>query len=171
MISCISIYDLSFANKHSYTSTPYTFRSFESSNRSQNHYTKNNWPNFNNVTTLDDEEWAEEDIKEFTKLMENSEKDWKPFSEELETIDLGTKQERKELKIGTLITAKERERLISLLHEYTDVFAWTYAEMPGLDTGIVVHKIPLIEGSMSVKQKNKRMRPNMLLKVKAEIQK
>ena len=84
-----------FANKHSYTSTPYTFRSFESSNRSQNHYTKNNWPNFNNVTTLDDEEWAEEDIKEF---MENSEKAWKPFSEELETIDLGTKQEKKGVK-------------------------------------------------------------------------
>ena len=108
MRSCIFIHDMSFANKHSYTSTPYTFRSFESSNHSQNHYTKNNWPKFNNVTTLDDEEWAEEDIKEFTRLMENSEKAWKPFSEELETIDLGTKQKKKELKIGALITTEEK---------------------------------------------------------------
>ena len=162
---------MSFANKHSYTSTPYTFRSFESSNRSQNHCTKNNWPNFNNITTIDDEEWAEEDIKEFTKLMENSEKAWKPVSEELEIINLGTKQGEKELKIGTLITNEEREKLISLLREYSDVFAWTYAEMPGLDTDIVVHKIPLKEGSVPIKQKTRRMRPNMLLKVKAEIQK
>ena len=79
------IYDMSSASKHSYTNTLYTFKSFESSNRSQNHYTKNNWPNFNNVTTLDDEEWAEEDIKEFTRLMENFKKAWKPFSEKLET--------------------------------------------------------------------------------------
>ena len=90
MRSCIFIYDISFANNCSYTNTHYTFRSFENPNHSQNYYTKNNWPNFNNVTTLDDEEWAEEDIEEFTRLMENSEKTWKPFSEELETVDLGT---------------------------------------------------------------------------------
>ena len=116
------IYDMSSASKHSYTNTLYTFKSFESSNRSQNHYTKNNWPNFNNVTIVDDEEWAEEDIKEFTRLMENSKKAWKPFSEELNIINLGTKQEKKELKIDTLITTKERGKLISLLHEYTNVF-------------------------------------------------
>ena len=84
---------------------------------------------------------------------------------------MGNKQEKKELKIGTLVTTEERNRLVSLLHEYADVFAWTYVDMPDLDTDIVVHKIPLIEGSKPVKQKTRRMRPDMLLKVKSEIQK
>jgi len=120
---------------------------------------------------MDDEEWGEEDIREFTKLVENSEKAWEPASEKLEVINLGNKQEKKELKIGTLVTTEERNKLVSLLHEYADVFAWTYADMPGLDTDIVVHKIPLIEGSKPVKQKTRRMRPDILLKVKSEIQK
>jgi len=120
---------------------------------------------------MGDEEWEEEDIKKFIRLVENSEKSWEPVSEKLEVINLGNEQEKKELKIGTLVTTKERNILVSLLHEYTDVFAWTYADMPGLDTNIVVHKISLIEGSKLVKQKTKRIRPDMLLKVKAKIQK
>jgi len=120
---------------------------------------------------MDDEEWREEDIKEFTKLVENSEKSWEPTSEKLEVMNLGNEQEKKELKIGTLVTTEERNRLVSLLHEYADVFAWTYADMPGLDTDIVVHKIPLLEGSKPIKHKTRQIRPDMLLKVKAEIQK
>jgi len=123
------------------------------------------------MIAMDDEEWGEEDIREFTKLVENFEKAWEPASKKLEVINLGNKQETKELKIGTFVTTEERNRLVSLLHKYADVFAWTYTDMPGLDTDIVVHKIPLIERSKLVKQKTRRMRPDMLLKVKSEIQK
>jgi hypothetical protein len=52
-----------------------------------------------------------------------------------------------------------------------DVFAWSYADMPGLDIDIVVHRVPLIEGCKPVKQKLRRTRPDILLKVKAEIEK
>jgi hypothetical protein len=119
------------------------------------------------MIAMDDEEWGEEDIREFTKLVENSKKAWEPTNEKLEVINLGNKQEKKELKIGTLVTTEERNRLVSLLHKYADVFAWTYTDMPDLDTDIVVHKIPLIERSKPVKQKTKRMCPDMLLKVKS----
>jgi len=74
---------------------------------------------------MDDEEWGEEDIREFTKLVENSEIAWEAASEKLEVINLENKQEKKELKIGTLVTTEERNRLVSLLHEYADVFSWT----------------------------------------------
>lgn len=69
------------------------------------------------------------------------------------------------------ITVKEKDGVVSLLQEYADVFAWSYVDKPNLDTGIVVHKIPLIEGSKPVKQKSRRMHSNILLKVKAKIQK
>jgi hypothetical protein len=52
---------------------------------------------------------------------------------------LGIEQDKKELKIDTFITVEEINDLISLLQEYKDVFSWTYTNMPGLDTDIMVH--------------------------------
>ena len=46
-----------------------------------------------------------------------------------------------------------KEKLIDLLREYSDVFAWSYQDMLGLDTDIVVHRLPLREKCASVKQK------------------
>jgi hypothetical protein len=43
--------------------------------------------------------------------------------------------------------------------------------MPGLDTNIVVHKILLVEGYKSVKQKLRRIHPNILIKSKIKIKK
>ena len=85
---------------HFYTNTPYIFESFESFNHSQNYHS---------ITALDDEEWAKEDIKEFTKLVAKFKKAQKPFSEELETINLGTKQEKKELKSVPLLRLKKEK--------------------------------------------------------------
>jgi len=59
--------------------------------------------------------------------------------------------------------------LVALLQKYVDIFAWSYADMLGLDTEIVVHRLPFIEGCRSVKQKLRRTRPDVLLKVKEEI--
>jgi len=85
--------------------------------------------------------------------------------------NVGTEQDKRELKTGTLITTEERCSLTALLQEYMDVFAWSYADMPGLDIDIVVHRVPLIEGCKPVNQKLRRTRPDILLKVKAEIKK
>jgi hypothetical protein len=48
---------------------------------------------------MGDEEWEEEDMKEFTRLVENSKKTWKPASEELEVINLGTEQKKKKKRV------------------------------------------------------------------------
>jgi hypothetical protein len=60
-----------------------------------------------------------------------------------------------------LIAADVKNELVALLQEYVDIFSWSDADMPSLDIEKVVHKLPLIEGCKSVKQK--------LLKVKEEI--
>jgi hypothetical protein len=118
---------------------------------------------------MDKEECGEEDIEEFTKLIEQPEHAWKPTKKDLELINVGTEHNKRELKIGRLITADMKNELVALLREYADIFAWSYADMPGLDTEIVVHKLPLIEGCKSIKQKLRRTRPDVLLKVKEEI--
>ena len=61
--------------------------------------------------------------------------------------------------------------MIDLLQDYNDVFAWSYQDMPGLDTDIVVHRLPLREECMPVKQKLRRVKPEMLLKIKEEVKK
>jgi len=130
------------------------FRNPESGSSTTSHIfsIKNKWPNFNeHVIMMEEEEWDEINIREFTKLVEQHEKTWESAAEELETINVGSDQSKKELKIETLITPKQRAKLTALLHEYADVFAWSYEDMPGLNTNIVVHKIPLEEGCKPVK--------------------
>ena len=120
---------------------------------------------------MEEEEGDENNIKEFTKLVEQHEKTWEPAAEELKIINVGCDQSKKELKIGTLITPKQTAELSVLLHEYSDVFAWSYKDMPGLNTNIVVHKIPLEEGCKPVKQKLRRAHSDTWIKVKAELKK
>nr|XP_027190985.1 protein NYNRIN-like [Cicer arietinum] len=65
----------------------------------------------------------------------------------------------------------EREKLVKLLIDYVDVFAWSYQDMPGLDTNIVEHKLPLKPECAPIKQKLRRMRPDMSLKIREEVKK
>ncbi|XP_073264252.1 uncharacterized protein [Populus alba] len=135
-------------------------------------YIENEWPNFKEyIVAIEDEEWEEKNIWEFTKLIEQHEQAWRPGKEELETINVGNEKIKRELKIGTLITHEEKKELIALLRDYVDVFAWSYEDMPGLDMDIVVHRIPLVEGCKPIKQKLRRTHPEILIKVKAEIEK
>jgi hypothetical protein len=122
-------------------------------------YIENEWPNFKEyMVAVEDKEWEEKNIWEFTKLIEQHEQAWRPAKEELETINVGNEEIKQELKIGTLITPEEKEELIALLRDYVDIFSWSYEDMPGLDTDIVVHRIPLVEGCKPIKQKLRRIR-------------
>ena len=55
-----------------------------------------------------------------------------------------------------MLSLATRKELIDLLQDYSDVFAWSYQDMPGLDTNIVVHRLPLREECAPVKQKLRR---------------
>ena len=62
--------------------------------------------------------------------------------EELEEVDLGSSsQGPRPISISAILTEKEKSKLILLLKEFKDVFAWDYNEMPGLDLGLVVHTL------------------------------
>ena len=75
------------------------------------------------------------------------------------------------MKIGTTLSSATKKELIDLLQDYSDVFAWSYQDMLGLDTDIVVHRLPLREECMPVKQKLRKVKPEMLLKIKEEVKK
>ncbi|KAE8654967.1 hypothetical protein F3Y22_tig00117034pilonHSYRG00338 [Hibiscus syriacus] len=108
---------------------------------------------------------------ELLRLVEKEDKQILPHKEEVETVNLGTDEEIKEVKIGTTLTFQIKQELINLLQEFKDIFAWSYQDMPGLSTDIVIHKLPINPEYKPVQQKLRRMRPEMLLQIKEEVMK
>ena len=84
---------------------------------------------------------------------------------------MGTEEDKKEVKIGANLKPGVKERLVQLLNEYVEIFAWSYEDMPGLDADIVVHRLPTKEDFPPVKQKVHRMWPEMSKKIKTEVMK
>lgn len=87
----------------------------------------------------------------------------------MEVINLETEEEKKEAKVGASLQDFHKRKLIQLIHEYVDIFSWSYQDMSALDIDIVVHKIPLREECLHVKQKLQRTRPNMAFKIKEKV--
>ena len=85
------------------------------------------------------------------RLVEQDERQILPHQEITEAINLGIEEEKKEVKIGTTLSPATRKELIDLLQDYNDVFAWSYQDMLGLNTDIIVHWLPLREKCMPVK--------------------
>lgn len=86
-------------------------------------------------------------------------------------INLGSEKLRREVKIGASFAEHVHHELVELLHQYVDIYAWSYQDMPGLDTNIVGHCLPLKPECPPVKKKLHRTRPDMVLKIKEEVKK
>ncbi|XP_012435382.2 uncharacterized protein LOC105762003 [Gossypium raimondii] len=84
------------------------------------------------------------------KMVERVEKQILPHREPIEIVSL---EEGKEVKIGSDISARTRQDLIDLLREFKDMFAWSYQDMPGLSTDMVIHRLPIREDCKPVQQK------------------
>ncbi|XP_039683789.1 uncharacterized protein [Medicago truncatula] len=117
------------------------------------------------------EAWVEEDEEipdELRWMLEQERKVIQPHKEEIELINLGSEDDKKEIKIGASLEASVKKKIIELLREYDDIFAWSYKDMPGLDHDVVEHRLPLKPECPPVKQKLRRSHPDMALKIKEE---
>ena len=87
------------------------------------------------------EEEGDEDCElpeELTRLLKQEERVIQPHQEPVEVINLGTEDAKREIKIGDALEDNVKKGMIELLQEYVDIFAWSYQDMPGLDTNIMV---------------------------------
>ncbi|RDY06282.1 hypothetical protein CR513_09767, partial [Mucuna pruriens] len=89
---------------------------------------------------VDIERWIDREKSKFEAPMKD-----------LESVNLGEGIKGREVWIGKQIPPDLRAKLIKLLKEYADVFAWSYQDMPGLDREIVEHKLHLLPGSTLVR--------------------
>ena len=69
------------------------------------------------------------------------------------------------------MSEEERRKLVALLREYKDVFAWSYQEIPGLSPRLVRHKLKVDLNAKTVKQPPRKYRLDVEEKIKLEVQK
>jgi len=105
-----------------------------------------------NKSDLDD---LEDDIipEEIVKEVENFENKPKSNLEKTEVVNLGDSGTVRETRMSIHLLPSEKEEYIRFLKEYEDIFAWSYADMTGLSTSIVAHKLPTNLMCPPVKQK------------------
>ncbi|XP_057451900.1 uncharacterized protein LOC130743686 [Lotus japonicus] len=88
----------------------------------------------------------------------------------LEEVDLGDGSKKMPTYISSLIDPELKGRMIELLKEFRDCFAWDYDEMPGLSRNLVELQLPIKEDRKPVKQLPRRFHPDVLVKIKEEIE-
>ncbi|GKU89741.1 hypothetical protein SLEP1_g3839 [Rubroshorea leprosula] len=88
----------------------------------------------------------------------------------LKEVNLGTEAEPRITFVSGLLPLGMRDKIICLLHEFKDCFAWDYSGMPGLDRELVEHRLPINKGYKPYKQPPRRMSPKVILKVKEEVE-
>uniref|UniRef100_A0A2N9FYK3 RNase H type-1 domain-containing protein n=1 Tax=Fagus sylvatica TaxID=28930 RepID=A0A2N9FYK3_FAGSY len=92
--------------------------------------------------------------------------------EELEVINLSDDPHiTKPISISKSLSAKERKCLIDLLHEYKDVFAWDYLEMPGIDPGLMAHSLNVEPGTRPVVQPMRTFHTEVEAQITQEVKK
>nr|ABA96933.1 retrotransposon protein, putative, unclassified [Oryza sativa Japonica Group] len=89
-------------------------------------------------------------------------------ADDLEEIDIGPGDRPRLTFISKNLSPEFRIKLIELLKEYRDCFAWEYYEMPGLSRSIVEHRLPIKPGIRPYQQPPRRCKADMLEAVKAE---
>ncbi|XP_071921845.1 uncharacterized protein [Coffea arabica] len=112
---------------------------------------------------------TEEEFESISRNLKQYEEKPKPNLEETEIINIGTKTEVKEVKVSIHLNRKQKEEMIEFLMFFQDVFAWSYDDMPGISTDIVVHRLPTDPNFLPVKQKPRKFKPEMSLKIKEQI--
>ncbi|RDY11603.1 hypothetical protein CR513_03703, partial [Mucuna pruriens] len=117
------------------------------------------------------EDPEEEALVEMERLLEQERPELQSGTKELETVNLDKEEEKREIRVGKQMSPGLKQRLVELLREYVDIFAWSYRDMLGLDTTIMEHKLPLIPNAIPVQQQLKRMKPKVPLKIKEKVEK
>ena len=69
------------------------------------------------------------------------------------SLNIGTPKYPNIIKLGAQCSDKDKAKVIELLCEFQDVFAWSYGDLHGFDPALIQHTIPIKEGVKPVKKK------------------
>jgi len=92
-------------------------------------------------------------------------------ADKLEEINVGDGSKPRPMYISAKLDPEYKSKLIDLLKEFKDCFAWDYTEMPGLDRSIVEHRLPIKPGFRPYKQPPRKIyKEEVLADVKKEVE-
>ncbi|RDX63824.1 hypothetical protein CR513_57706, partial [Mucuna pruriens] len=117
----------------------------------------------NSDKPVEDEGTEAEALVEMERWVEQERPKFQSQVEDLEGINLGDETEMREVQVGKQMPPDLRSKLVELLKEYSDVFAWSYQDMLGLDRELWNTNYPCSQ--------LQRMRPEIALKIKEEVEK
>ncbi|KAL0299019.1 UNVERIFIED_CONTAM: Transposon Tf2-12 polyprotein [Sesamum radiatum] len=120
------------------------------------------------IKRVNNGEVEEEDAEDAPAKLEEG---IKATIDELKEVNLGDIENPRPIYISASLTHGEEGTYIALLHEFKDVFAWSYKEMPGLDPKVAVHHLSVKKGARPVKQGQRRFRPELIPLIEGEVNK
>ena len=97
---------------------------------------------------FDNEPWAQQQDLQWEMHFVQREP---PTEDEVVQINMGDETNPKPIFVSQSLSQPEQEELVVLLHEYIDVFAWSYEDMPGLDPQVAMHRLNIKPETKPVK--------------------
>ncbi|XP_016167927.1 uncharacterized protein LOC107610382 [Arachis ipaensis] len=94
---------------------------------------------------------------------------WPQPVEKTEEVQVG-KEEGKNTNIGASLRGDLKQRLIKLLQDNSDLFAWKASDMPGIDPKLMSHKLSVYPGSRPVQQRRWKLGPERAQVVEEQVQ-
>jgi hypothetical protein len=107
---------------------------------------------------------AVEDFSEIEKLGQGF-----TSTDPLEEIDIGNGVVPRPTFVNKNLNADYKAKLIKLLREYADCFAWSYSKMSGLSHELVEHRLLIKDGSRPYKQSAQRFNTDIYDCIKEEV--
>ncbi|KAM1192104.1 hypothetical protein ACFX13_012748 [Malus domestica] len=92
-------------------------------------------------------------------------------AEELEKVFILKDYPDRTVKIGTTLSPPIWLSLISFLQENTEVFAWSYEDMPGISLDIIFHRLSIDPKTKPVRQKQRSYNVERYEAMKAKVEK
>jgi ribonuclease HI len=87
------------------------------------------------------------------------------------SLNIGTSESPKIIKLGAQCSDEEKEKFTELLHEFQDVFSWSYEDLRGFDPALIQHAIPIKEGVKPVRKKQRPINPALEATIRKELEK
>ncbi len=91
--------------------------------------------------------------------------------EPTQPINLGTKEAPKITYLAQSLSQEEKEQFTKFFKQKKIKFSWTYANMLGLDTNLIMHHLFIALDVEPIKEKLRKMHPRIAILIKAELEK
>ena len=94
-----------------------------------------------------------------------------PNNDEVKYFNISTDVEPKRIKLSKALDLKNRQKCVTLMKEFSDVFAWSYDDLKEYDTDIIQHSIWIKKDKKPFRKKLRRIDPLVLPLIEKEIRK